>query len=579
MAKRDWSTQSSGTKFPWNYVKDAIDAGMGPQSLPQISQFLPTTGSPFFPSGPSGQAGGPYKYNPQAESKTPYKFGVSDLFAGTSFDRDKRTDWQRLVEKGGLGDKFTIKELKDTVFADKGLSNRSRTVWMEAISSLEAKEDTMRQMHARQGVRPDGSMIDFGGKNPWISGPGGGGRAKERQKIGDDGEPMVDESGEPIMETYYEQEGGGGGSGFRVNEAGEAFRWDDAKGQFVRPVTDAEGNPQFDEQGNPRTQTYGAADAVSQGFATTGLGQAARVQADSGRAVGLAGSNVQAQGGVAQATGVEATPIEAMQQVEGAQSDIAKGDFTKFQQDTFKALYNPVRREMEMEHTVERDRMRSLLAGSGMLGSVPHELKDLDDRQLNRMLSTMEQASAEASRQTLGHRFTEEMANADREQQARLANQQWTNTRRIEEAKNLLTASAETARLETQASIATAGYATEASIANAREATQRAKAQSDAYLQAVGINAQQEQAARKDFLGLMGVIETDLARMDAHSANMASLMYDVYLRDKSLILSAGQYSVGLSRSGGVGIGESLATAAVGGLAGGIGGAATGSMMS
>ena len=371
----------------------------------------------------------------------------------------------------------------------------------------------------------------------------GGGQQSQQQPQPDGTFTPAPENYDPSVPVTPEQEE----EITRQNEEAEAAR--DPRGEGGPPFPTGEGPYRPD----PRApQAWGPPDAAGDlmgGFARTGLGEGPRFLASADHATALAGSGQQAQGFAAQGAEVDDPQMENMLHQEAAQSDNAPGDFQRFQRESFEALYRPIGREMDREHSLERDRMRSMLAGSGMLGSVPHELKDLDQRQLNRKLSALEQASSEASRQTLGHKFTEEMANADREQQMRLANQNWTNQRRIDMGKLFMQASIAEAQFATQASIATADNLTQASVANARQATARAANQAQAYLQAIGMNQTAEANARKDFLGMMQIAEQDLMRMDIHARETTGMMYDIWLRDKSITMAAGRFTSAQSKGG------------------------------
>lgn len=122
-------------------------------------------------------------------------------------------------------------------------------------------------------------------------------------------------------------------------------------------------------------------------------------------------------------------------------------------------------------------------------------------------------------------------------------------------AQNLTSAGIAGAQNQTQASIAganlfgqlagqQAALGTQAGIAGANIASAENIAGAQAYLTAMGLNVQQEQQARQSYLQLLGIQETDLARMDTFTLQNTGMLYDTYLKQLAILTQAGQVSFG-----------------------------------
>jgi hypothetical protein len=163
------------------------------------------------------------------------------------------------------------------------------------------------------------------------------------------------------------------------------------------------------------------------------------------------------------------------------------------------------------------------------------------------------------------------IAGAQNQTQANIASMQAAADIAKANAANATAASIAGAQNQTQAGIAganlwgqlagqQAGLTTQANIAGANLASAENIAGMQGYLQAMNLTVQQEQQARQSYLQLLGVRETDLARMDSFTLQNTSMLYDTYLKQLAILTGASQVSFGktdqssssMNISGGVG---------------------------
>lgn len=558
------SEQSTkGTHFPTGFVDDYTDYYGYGFTIPQLEAGVPDTANPFWGgqaaaipagapggmqpdpnasqtgayTGPAVPGSGGYAPPPAqpAAPAAPRRYKVADIMAAWDNDPQKRMDVNRLIKKGYLKDDFTIEDLRVAVGKDKDLSGRSRGNFESAIALMQQRDDLLNKRDTANAGLPTAS-----GQNPFAPVSTGSSPFGQMMQSG--------------MEQFAE------GPQVRVNQ--------EMLGNFLHA-------------GAP------APIGMTSGYGSGGAG----------------GGGFSAAGGVATAGTVGAPGAVDAAQATAAQTNFSGGDYDAFQEDYYNKAFNPIARSMEQQYGTQRERMRSELAATGMLDAAPWTLQNADEEYARQRLGASEDASYEAAVQTFGYKFAEETANADRQQQTSLFNTGQTNTVRMENAKNLLTANITNAQLSTQASIASAGNQTQASIATAGNQTQAGIAnldastrleaarmdsdtrrsianqqselqwrgmQADTYLNALQIDANQEQAYRRDFLGMMGLAEQDLGRLDDYALKSTSLVYDTYLRQQAIIAGAGEYQQSRSEekgpSGG-GIGGDLLGRAIGAGAG------------
>ena len=223
-------------------------------------------------------------------------------------------------------------------------------------------------------------------------------------------------------------------------------------------------------------------------------------------------------------------------------------DFGKLENSMYNSLYNPVKRELSRQQGLADERLAAQLAQAGIAESgagVAQRAQQAGeyDRQ---QIAAAEDAASKAATQRYGMEYTQSMENARLRQEANFANAGFTLQAQSENARNFLTASVANAQMSTQAS-----------IANAQVGSQRDIAQANLYLQAMGLNFEQQDAAQKNYLSLLNLQQQDLARMDAYQLESLSLFYNTYLKQVAIMVQAGQTSYGKTDSDSGGVNFSL----------------------
>jgi len=318
------------------------------------------------------------------------------------------------------------------------------------------------------------------------------------------------------------------------------------------------------------------------------------------QAVGATAQGVSAQGYGATAGKASYDP----NMIKAAQVTAEQGgfkDFDKLQQAIYHSIFDPQQNELDRQLGNQSQALKAQLAQSGLAdsGVGADEVRKLHDEIGRQAMQASSQAANQAAVQRYGMEYTQSMDNAHMRQEANLANANLTMQAQTENARNFLTMSVTNAQLQTQASIASAQNRTNASIASAANQTQaniasaqnqtqaslanaananaraiaqaqlttqaniagaanrtqagitnaqlssaQNIAQAQAQLAAMGLNQQSEHQARQDFLGLLGIQEQDLARMDAFDMDNLSLFYNTYLKQLAIIVNAGTSSSG-----------------------------------
>jgi hypothetical protein len=268
------------------------------------------------------------------------------------------------------------------------------------------------------------------------------------------------------------------------------------------------------------------------------------------------------------AAAVAAPPSVTAPSVSAAQGGFT--DFDALQQAIYHSEFDPVQRELQRQQGLAGEQLRARLSQAGLAESgtgVGQEVRQ-DEEFYRQITAAASDAANKSAVQRYGMEYTQSMDNAKLRQEANLANAGFSLQAQVENAKNLLTANVTTAQLRTQASIAGAANQTQAgiaglqaraqlaaaniqaqsaqAIAQAQIASAQAIAQAQLQVQTMGLSLQQEQAARGDYLKLLGLQEADLARMDNFTLNSTSMFYDTYLKQLGILTQAGQVSFGKS---------------------------------
>lgn len=245
-------------------------------------------------------------------------------------------------------------------------------------------------------------------------------------------------------------------------------------------------------------------------------------------------------------------------------------DFNALENSMYHSQFDPAQRELGRQQGLADQQLAAQLAQAGISesGAGVAQRSAQSDEYYRRMSAAAEDAATKASTQRYGMEYTQSMENAKMRQEANLANAGFDLQAQTENAKNLLTVNITNAQLGTQASIASAANRTQAAVAQAQMNTQasiagaqigaqRDIANANNYLQTMGLNFQQADAAQKNFLGLMGLQEQDLQRMDDYQLNVTGLLYNTYLKQFATIGQLGQESTGKTDASSSSLGVSV----------------------
>jgi len=210
-------------------------------------------------------------------------------------------------------------------------------------------------------------------------------------------------------------------------------------------------------------------------------------------------------------------------------------NFDQLQNSIYHSQYDPVSRELTRQGGLADEKLTAQLAQAGIAESgtgVAQRAQQAQEFQ-RQDIAAAQDAANKASVQRYGMEYTQSMDNAKMRQEANLANAGFSIQAQSENARNFLSAN-----------IANAQLGTQASIAGAQIQSQQNIAQSQMYLQAMGINAQQEQASRSNYLQLLDLQQKDLQHMDDYALENLALFYNTYLKQVSIMVQAGAASFG-----------------------------------
>ena len=196
-----------------------------------------------------------------------------------------------------------------------------------------------------------------------------------------------------------------------------------------------------------------------------------------------------------------------------ASGTVAPAGYDALQQSLFEQSYAPVAREIQRQGSVADRQLAAQEAASGLATSGAGIGQIL--RQRETRAAQLQSAATDASNAAVAQRYAlqyqEAQANAERQQQANLAN---------------------------------AGLGLDAQKTNAANVLAGRSADADNYLKAIGLDQQGAAEARSSFLQLMGLQEADLARVDQASRQNLELMINTYLQNFAAAANAGQFSIG-----------------------------------
>jgi hypothetical protein len=212
-------------------------------------------------------------------------------------------------------------------------------------------------------------------------------------------------------------------------------------------------------------------------------------------------------------------------------------DFQKLQDALYRSEFDPIQRELTRQADLEDSRLNAQLAQAGLADSgTGLAQRGRQREEYNRQIAqAASDAAQRATAQRYGMEYTQSMENAKLRQQTSLANAGFNMDAQLNNARNLLTANLTRAQLGHEAAIA----------------------QAEMQLRTMGLNLQQEQIARQQFLQLLNLQETDLARMDAFELDNLSLFYNTYLRQLAIVGELGGASFGKGDSASSSLGGSV----------------------
>lgn len=205
--------------------------------------------------------------------------------------------------------------------------------------------------------------------------------------------------------------------------------------------------------------------------------------------------------------------------VQAAQANLAPEGFDRFEQALFRSQFNPVRDELERQGSIQDRQLQAELAQRGLGGSgTTQNALTMQRRDRSQQLTqAASEAADRATTQRYGMEFTQAQQNAERQQQANLAQ---------------------------------AGYDFNAQVTNAQNILAGDTARADNYLKTMGLNEETAKAGRQDFLALAGLTEQDLQRMDNQKLQGLGVILNTYLQQAALLGNLGQVSTGKGEAGG-----------------------------
>jgi hypothetical protein len=219
--------------------------------------------------------------------------------------------------------------------------------------------------------------------------------------------------------------------------------------------------------------------------------------------------------------------------VAAAEANIAPTGFDALQRSLFESNFRPQEREIQQRGALADRQTRAEQAQSGTASSAAGqglllEQRRQRDEQLNFQSG---QAANAATQQRFGLEFEQAQANAERQQQTHLAQ---------------------------------AGFDFNSQLTNAQNVLAGDVAKADNYLKTIGLDAQTASQARNDFLGLLGVQQSELARLDASTLAQLGLVLNTWMQQVGLLGNLGQFSTGESDARGESISQSAGVSGGGG---------------
>ena len=234
-------------------------------------------------------------------------------------------------------------------------------------------------------------------------------------------------------------------------------------------------------------------------------------------------------------------------------------NFDQLQNALYHSQFDPTQRELTRQQGLADQRMAAQLAQAGIAESgTGVAQRAFQSGEYDRQITAASQdAATKAATQRYGMEYTQSMENAKMRQEANFQNANMDLTAQTENARNILTANVTSAQLRTQAAIAQGQMETQANIAGAQIQSQRDIANADNYLKAMGLNMQSAQNARQDWMSMMQLQETDMARMDAYNLSLTELGFNTYLKQLAIVQAAGQQSTGKTDASSSSMGGSI----------------------
>lgn len=237
----------------------------------------------------------------------------------------------------------------------------------------------------------------------------------------------------------------------------------------------------------------------------------------------------------AQAPTIGQAPSIYAPQAGAAQMNIAPQGFQQYQNQIYQQQFDPTQQQIQRSGAIADRQLNSDLAARGLSASAAGQgqMQQARQERQNQLNNASVQAANNASVQAFGAQYGQAQQNAQLQQQTALQNANLDQQAQTQNASNVLTG-------------------------NIQNAT--------AYLQTLGLNNQQAQSARTNFLQAAGLNETDLARMDSVQQQTLGMFLNEWLQQGALVSGAGQVNQGYdaSRSWSRGGGASASVASTGG---------------
>lgn len=204
-----------------------------------------------------------------------------------------------------------------------------------------------------------------------------------------------------------------------------------------------------------------------------------------------------------------------------AQIPTTPQEFERNRQAIYEAQFRPQQQELERQREIAQREQRGQLANAGLATSAAGLARTEEmNRDFNqRLYETSRQAANQAAVQAFGYQQEQRLQNAANVQQANLAN---------------------------------AGFSQQAQLTNAANLLTRQGQVDQNYLAAMGLNIDQANQVRDDFLSALGLEAADLERLDANQRQNAMDIFNNYLNLFTTVANIGRFSTGEAVSTGPG---------------------------